>query len=396
LLNQLVGPVLIWLAAVFSQSERLTAPETVRIMRRDVPKKRIAMSLIGFATVGLFWQVYQAYGARTELKKKTDEVKKLQQHVSVVNSKLFNEASAGTIINDLAYVVDDEKPNVFVFRLDEEYQLIDKIELKENGKVLTGDEVDDLEAIASAEGKLYLITSHSNTKRGKPNPARQRLLEVSLEGATRGQVTNSADNLRELIWKDLKGLAASYQNEDHKDEVMQIEGFAIDEGGTAYIGLRAPLTETNDYALVLSAKLSDLFFKGKEPQFKVFRLNLGQQNVNDNNKNVPHGIVSLDYDAQTGKMLIVGNSAKNSHYFSPILCQWDFAGEHKDDAIQNPKCNPIPPYEVFGSTPKTSKIELLLLPREAKSDRVFTFLDTDAKGNGGQLSYTRSEIGLAR
>lgn len=396
MLNQLVGPVLIWLAAIFSQSEKLAAHETVRIVRRDVPKRRIAMSLIGIATLGLIWQIYQSYGVRNELKKKNDEVKKLKQDVSVVNSKLFNEASAGTIIKDLAYVVDDEKPNIFVFRLDEEYQLVDKIELKENGKVLTGDDVDDLEAIASADGKLYLITSHSNTKRGKPNEARQRLLEVSLHADTRGQVTNRADNLGELIWKDLKGLAAPYQNEDRKNEIMQIEGLAIDEGGNAYIGLRAPLTIENDHALVLSAKLSDLFSKGKEPQFKVFRLNLWQQNENDNHENVPHGIVSLDYDTQTGNMLIVGNSAKNSRYFSPILCQWDFAGEHKNDAIQNPKCNPIPPYEVFGSTPKTSKIELLLLPREAKSDRVFTFLDTDDKGNGGQLSYTRSELGLAR
>ena len=388
MLNQLVGPVLIWVTALLSQSERLAAHETVRIMRRDVPKRRIAMSLIGFATVGLMWQTYQAYGVGNELKK-------LKQDVSVVNSKLFNEASGGTIINDLAYVVDDEKPNVFVFRLDEEYQLVDKIVLKQqNGDVLTGDEVDDLEAIASADGKLYLITSHSNTKRGKPNQARQRLLEVSLEGGTRGQVTNSADNLREIILKNLKGLAASYQNEDQKDEIMQIEGLAIDEGGIAYIGLRAPLT-TENYALVLSAKLSDLFSKGKEPQFKVFRLNLWQQNENDNNEKDPYGIVSMDYDAQTKNILIVGNSAKNSGYFSPILCQWDFA-KHKDETIQNPKCNPIPPYDVFGSTRMTSKIELLLLPRGAKSDRVFTFLDTDDKGNGGPLSYTRSEIGLAR
>lgn len=354
------------------------------------------MSLMGIATIGLVWQIYQAYGVTNQLKETKAEVKKLKQDVSVVNSKLFNEASGGTIIKDLAYVVDDEKPTIFVFRLEEEYQLVDKIELKENGKVLTADEVDDLEALASADGKLYLMTSHSNTRRGRRNEARQRLLEVSLEAGKQGEVTSRADNLQELIWKNLKGLAASYQNEEHKEEIMQIEGLAIDEGGNAYIGLRAPLAMENDYALVLSAKLSDLFLKDKEPQFTVFRLNLWQQNENDNHETVPYGIVSMDYDAQTGNMLIVGNSAKTSRYFSPILCQWDFAGQHKNDAIQNPKCNPIPPYEVFGSTPKTTKIELLLLPREAKSDRVFTFLDTDDKGNGGQLSYTRGDVRLAK
>lgn len=395
MLTQLVGPLLIWLMAILSQSERLGSHETVRVLGRDVPKRRIAMSLIGFATVGFMWQIYQAYLVTTE-------VKNLKHEVSVVNSRLFNEASGGTVIKDLAYVVDDEKPAIFVFRLEEEgYKFIEKIELKiktepeGEQKVLTADEVDDLEAIASADGKLYLITSHSNTKKGKPNAARQRLLEVSLEAGKQGEVTRTADNLGALIWRSVEGLAASYKNEEAKDEIMQIEGFAIDEGGNAYIGLRAPLTKENQHALVLSAKLSDLFLKEQEPQFKVFRLNLWQQNENDNQKNANYGIVSLDYDAQTGDMLIVGNSPKNFEYFSPILCQWDFDGERRNDPIQNPKCKPIPPYEVFRSTPTSTKIELLLLPLEARSDRVFTFLDTDDKGNGGQLSYTRSDFGIA-
>src|SRR5881394_713593 len=238
-MDQLVGALFIWLAAVFSQTERLATNEKLRMFRWDIPKKWIAISLVVIATAGLGWQTYQTL----KTKKVIEETKQQVEDLREANSKLFNEASGGTIVNDLAYVVDDEKPDVFVFRLDGEYQLIERMPLKENGTVLTGDKVDDLEAIASADGKLYLITSHSNTKKtGEPKRARQKLLEVSLAPGSRGEVSNKADNLRDVVWKSLKGLADSYLNEEHQDEGMQIEGFAIDKEGNAYIGLRAPLS----------------------------------------------------------------------------------------------------------------------------------------------------------
>jgi hypothetical protein len=396
--KEVIAPLLIWLAALFSQTERLAAKDYFNIFGRDISKRLIAVLLIVTATFGLGWQIYLTRG-------KNEEVNKLKHAVSIANTKLFNEASGGTAIKEKAYIVDDEKPAVFEFTLNKDsYEPSDKIVLKEKVNednkekvnILTGDEVDDLEAISAFDGKLYLITSHSNNKKGKPNLARQRLLEISLDPANRGEIIRSANNLRASILQKLNSdhLPTSYKNERNVDEVIQIEGLAIDEQGTAYFGLRTPLTIEGKYALVLSAPLLDLFSKEKEPQFKVFLLNLWYQNENDNQRIVPYGIVSLDYDVRTGKILIVGNSPEDSGYFSPILCQWNFAGEHKDAGIQNPACSSIPPYEVNGSTSKTSKIELLLLP--AESDRVFMFLDTDDKGNGGQLSYIRSELGLAK
>lgn len=415
MLSNLVGPFLILLTVLVSQIPLFE----FKIFRRNVSKPQIAITLIVIAALGFCHSVWQSSKTNQEIKVATAQVKNLLD----INSKLFCEASGGTLVNDVAYVVDDEKPIIFEFKaetirnpsqdlegtqpLEIAYQLSDKITLKEKvmepgavvetERVLTRDNIDDLEAIASFEGKLYIITSYSNSKKATPKQERQKLLEVSLDPQTRGLVTNSSENLRVSLEKAISAAPAElYKNEAGAVEFMHIEGLAIDPQGKAFFGLRTPLTSDEEYALVFSAKLSDLFLKGKEPQFKVFRLNLSHKNDNDNQRDAHYGIVSLDYDAQSGDMLVVGNSPRNRGYFSPILCRWDFMGERKDDRIQNPPCTSIPPYDSFGTSSKTSKIELLLLPTGLGSDRVFSFLDTDDEGNGGQLSYTRSELGLVK
>ncbi|HKR58219.1 MAG TPA: hypothetical protein VJS64_00695, partial [Pyrinomonadaceae bacterium] len=325
--DKLVGPFLIWLAAVVSQTGVLSENESLKILGRKIAKKQIALTLILVASLGMLWHVYQAWETKQEIKSVNEENKRLRDE----NSKLFCEASGGTMVKDVAYVVDDEKPIVFEFKpeiVDKQsadfagtqpdeivYRLSDRITLKKDGIVLTGEEVDDLEAIASFEGKLYLLTSHSNSKKkGAKKPERQKLLEVSLDPQTRGVVTNSTDNLRNALEKHVgAALADAYVNEDHITEFLHIEGLAIDPQGKAYLGLRAPLTKDEE-AIVFSAKLSDLFSKDKELQFEVFRLNLWYQNDNDNHNRVHYGIVSLDYDAQSRELLVVGNSPKNSGY----------------------------------------------------------------------------------
>jgi hypothetical protein len=262
--------------------------------------------------------------------------------------------------------------------------------------------VDDLEAAAtSSDGKIYLITSHSDTRRGAV-PARQRLLEVSItagqEGELKGKITrstNSSNALRKIILEKIanNGLPDPYRERKEIKEgkevqvnevIAQIEGLAIDEQGYAYLGFSAPLTKEG-YALVLQAKLSDLF--SDNIQFKAFQLNVWH-----NNKN--HGISSLDYDIKTKRMIIIGNAPGSSNFLDHILCQWDFAGDYKEESIQITTCFPIPHSKVSASTPSTSKIELLLIPPASVSNKVFMFLDTDGKGDGGQISFPRTKFGL--
>ena len=302
MLSELVGSVILWLTAIVGQAERLASQETITIFRWIVSKKQIGTSLMVIATLALGWQAFKTL-------KKQKEIDTLQQVIRVssdTTSRVFNEASGGVAIDKVAYIVDDEKPTVFKFRLEgAQYALADKIDLKENGNTRNKDDVDDLEAVASSDGKLYLITSHSNTHKGKMNPARQRLLEVSL-GPDEGKITRSTK----------------------------------------------PQTS-------------------KESQ--ILRNAILKQITKDG---------------------LAGNAPDSTDFFDPILCRWDFESQLMNDRIQNPTCVPIPKYEASKPTPSTAKIELLLLPPPSVSNKVFMFLDTDGKGDGGQLSYSRTQLGL--
>ena len=402
--EQLIAPLLIWLTATLNQTEKLASKETIMIFGRSVAKRLITTTLIGLATALMVWQIFLIYRedvkkreAVEKIKESEKKIEDLKQIIKVSNSKLFNEASGGTVVGDMAYVVDDENPSIFELRLQEgAYGLIDNIKLKENGRELTKDDVDDLEAIASSpleaiasspDGKLYLylVTSHSNTRRGNV-PARQRLLKVSLAPENRGEVVSSANNLRELMLKKLtdERIAEPYRNkEERTDELMQIEGFTIDEEGNAYFGLRAPLTR-DDHALVLRAKLSELFVPEPKPEFAVVPLDIWFDSKH-------YGISSLDYDARNKRMLVVGTSPNNSDYsFCPVLCKWDFKGP-KYPIQPVTDCRPIN-YPGKCNIPYAPRTELLLLP--PGSEQVFILLDTDKKGDGGLLSFKRGDLGL--
>jgi hypothetical protein len=505
MLKQLVPPFLIWATAFVSQLERLHCHDVIqtitprafgRTFSLKVTKRLLAQSLISLATLGLVWQLVEAY--RT-----AREIKDLKKVIGVANSKIFNEASGGTTVGDYAYIVDDESPIIFRLKLRngayeydgkvdlirndptlsgvdlqepgelvrklnaggsplsqhimaqfdaeaqrlvrayssgrvsgplqmalvanlnrvlagpslfdeqrfEKVKLSDKTQgilgggqseneaalrlnrllleeaypvgIAKSDRVLTDEDVDDFEAIAGYDGKLYLITSHSNTSSGKNKPTRERLLEVTLPSpdSSTAVVTDSAVNLRDLILEELVSnhLAEPYKNKEGILEYMQVEGFAIDAEDTAYIALRAPLSNDNQ-ALVLEAKLKDLF--AGTPRFKTFAVDLQAEGKS-------YGIVSLDYDRETGAMMIVGNAPDSSENYLPLVCVWHDFAARSEGAIQHAdSCKPIGyPGDM------TTKPELLLLPPRAKSDQVFTFLDTDNRGDGGMLPLIRGEWG---
>lgn len=386
MLDQIVGVIFVCLATVISNLEKLVSNDSITVAKRAIPKKSIGMCLIAISIFGLTIQMIQSFS-------KEREVRRLRQVILDTNSTLFNEASGGSAIGDLAYIVDDEKEKIFKLRFSGvTYEFAGEIQLKEGEKALARDDqeiVEDLEAAATCPGqsynrKLYLIASHSNTKKGKDRPARQRLLEVSLEPGKEGEIIKSADTLRAAILDEFKILSIEpYKNNNGETEVMQIEGLAIDGEGYAYLGFRAPLREDKS-ALVLRAKLADLF--SVKPRFEPFFLNLGSGEKN-------YGITSIDYDAQTNSMLILGNSSDGSGFFPPTLWQWDFTGKAKEDPIQNPrKCGEI----LYATLSRLSSAtpELLLLPPASTSSQIFMFLDADDKGDGGQLSIKRNDYGL--
>src|SRR5205809_486015 len=109
--KELIGPLLIWLMATVGQVEKLGSDEAIKLFGRHVLKKQMAGVIILLATVALGWQVYRTYKTAKEL----DDLKRV---VDFANARFFNEASGGTVIGSRAYIVDDEKPRVFVFELE--------------------------------------------------------------------------------------------------------------------------------------------------------------------------------------------------------------------------------------------------------------------------------------
>jgi hypothetical protein len=202
-------------------------------------ERGVGWALLVCTVFGSGWAVYT-------VNKKNEQIDRLTQTDIV-------EASGGTTdANSTAYVVDDELPLVFVHSLSENgalYKEKGSIELRNRRGVSVSlsddkrDRVDDLEGAAWHKSKLghtrlFLVTSHSADKDGEEKPARRKLLEVSLDTTHRGTILRHRD-LRPLIESEFHAphgdtggrITAVTLSEKRKNQVMQIEGLAIDEDG---------------------------------------------------------------------------------------------------------------------------------------------------------------------
>ena len=166
--------------------------------------------------------------------------------------------------------MDDEKPHIYEYQYSPQHKkaiFVEKYRIrdarKEPGVINEKhvENVDDLEGAASYKRRLYVVTSHSLTKKGKAKKKRELLLEVgkfeeSAEGEFIAHVSNAA-SLTNAIQKSLAGLTKRKAKLIETRRRWNIGGFAIDRWGTAYIGFTNPLTEMDNqiYAIVLSAKL---------------------------------------------------------------------------------------------------------------------------------------------
>jgi hypothetical protein len=320
----------------------------------------------------------------------------------------LNEASGGTTLGGTAYVVDDETPALFVSdSISDEGYFTDfrKLDLKDaNDRVLTKDDVDDLEgAAADPRGRvLYLVTSHSNNKNSKQKPERQQLLQIDLTTKTEHDIhVKARADLRIAIENLLWPSEAGREDQDsghHKDfrrddktsqiknitSVMEIEGLAMDDKGVLYFGFRAPRCPDGG-AIILSAPADAIFtndIAGDKSETRTIEdPNIFTRYCVGTGDRVS-GITSMEFDPETHDILVLTGSPNLYEVASPTLCRWSSA-----DPQRLRSCNNLPQLE----EPKVGKQEALLLVRSKK--RVITLLDTD-KGLGGQVSYTLREAGL--
>jgi len=358
----------------------------------------IALALI-LLSQGL--QAWQTWTKQEELMIKEEEERISSEFIKAALPEI-DEASGGALTDEgkLAYLVDDEEPALFRLKFDERekrYKSDRKIEVKmttipqivseaaaDAGPTRSRNKMfDDFEGAAEYNGDLYLITSHSNKQNGDRCQEREWFLQVSLKKDREGEVIRGTNRLRKAILEEFNQrltpeddvIGTDRLNKERNKEVMNIEALAFDDAGRAYIGFREPLAGGR-YAVVLSVPLEELF--SEHPQFKRHLLDL--QHIDVQGKSNNYAIVSMDFDARAGDILILGNSVERDEFFKPVVWTWPVRGnaasqwssKGKEFTIEKPEYVP------------SSKPEAVLVsPRE----EVYFFLD--AKRYGGQWAFPR-------
>ena len=284
-----------------------------------------------------------------------------------------------------AYIVDDDRPSIFKFEFNKnenKYQYIAELPLIAlSGKKYEGSNLEDLEAMALYQDKLYAVTSHSNKTTGEEKLKRQLLLEVDISDGKFGTVTRET-NLRKAIFDRFKQpiggrngpLVSAYRDEEERLEVMNIEGLAISKKGRVYFGFRTPFID-GTHALVLTANLDELF--DNDAILDVVLLELLHEGKH-------YAITDLAFDKNGQDILVMGNSRKRLEYFPPGLWQWTPQPEQGVQQVKLLSIGFMKPPELFRAKP-----EALIVSSE---DHIGIF--ADAEGYGGQQVYKRVALGL--
>lgn len=380
--SEYIGILVTWLVAVLSRLSDARAA--------DRGKRLAAWAVIVLSTGGTAYGVFAVY---------RHNHRKTIYTPPAATARAMQEASGGAIRGNRAYVVDDEVPSVLVFNADARHGFIyDKtVPLWENGKALTDAEIDDLEGIAADPRSeyLYLTASHSHNKDGHQKPARKWLVRGCISPDERRFLVLDRISLDqafdEVIFQD--GLAKRFTVVDRKrpdgivDIGLEVEGLASDDKGNLYFGLRAPLATVNQNALIVRVPVGGVFEKDTPCQERPVPLAAGRP-YEMSVLSVPflvegqrYGIVSLEFDAVSQDLVMLGNSPEPFGTLPPAICRWKPGTWSATDCALLPET--VKPY--------WGKQEALLLG--PGSDTVTILIDGD-KGLGGSITYARSEIGL--
>jgi hypothetical protein len=381
-----IGVIVAWIIAVLARAMDLKAPE--------VAKKRIAWAIIAFATAAA------AYSLCTIAR---HHHRKTIEHFDESTARYLQEASGGTAFGRQLLLVDDEVTAILRLQRDGDGGLAyrDHLWLVENGRQLSNRDIDDLEGVAAdPSGRfIYAVTSHSNTRTGTEKPERSQFIRGCIAG---GRVIvldrlSLAVAFRRALFESgiarpfaVAERAATGAAADPIEIGMEIEGLAVDRSGALYFGFRAPLSTRGSDALVARIDPRKLFADPTPPcvdrpppppvdvatgSIEVLRVPMHK----DGNR---YGIVSADFDAASGKIVLIGNSPQPYAALRPIACAWDPAAPP-----MSRNCDKL----AETSEPYWGKQEALVLDTEG--DGATMFIDGD-KGLGGYIAYARSELGL--
>jgi hypothetical protein len=403
-----------WSAILFSA---LAVAATVTAAWDKLTSDKIRLLIIGVITVltAMLSQAAELWDKHAKLVELEQQILKSNDANVLLYSQLaeIDEASGGAVdpSTGIAYIVDDEEAAVFAMKYDaaarayvrrdsdpiplvdrrecetrftranDEDKAKDELRAKDKqsadcSKTLDKNEVTDLEGAAFHGGHLYLISTLGNSNQGVREERREQVLELTLAG----EVLNTSSRLRPIIERYFHdGLPCSEDTVESlrdgiKEQVMRVEGLAIDKNGWVYVGFRAPLVR-NTHALVLRTRLEELF--QSEPKFESFLLPLAGRD------DEYYGITSLDYDAEANRLIVMGNHAQRNRLLPPRIWTWTPTSTcTKMQQVEPLQGHIFSEFGAIVSRPAKPEVVLALAP-----DLLHIFFD--AEGSGGQLSLAR-------
>lgn len=245
--------------------------------------------------------------------------------------------------------------------------IINKGELALSPEVIKGKsiKVDDLEGVSVGKNdKIFLITSHSATKKGTRSKRREQLIKLSIKA---DQIT-TIDTFGKLLPFIQSKLKDSLKMEEKQLEDINIEGLAFNAAKEILlIGLRSPVH--NDKALILSLlNPNDLFSKKQDPIFDDEIITLDIEGA---------GIRAITYDKKFDRYLIAGEAKNKKNKLRSRIWAWDGLLNTKPNRLNVPK------------NKKIKNIEGLTIVHHEGSSYLLLVCDTgDKKTNkGGRYQF---------
>lgn len=241
-------------------------------------------------------------------------------------SDLYEPSGAASLSDGRVIVVEDDGDRpVRLFSL-----TLNKSELSLSPESLKGEitKVQDFEGVSEGkDNEIFLITSHSTSKKGERKKTREKLIKLTLKGERISKI-QVVGNLLPFIQKKLKD---SLKLEKKELEEINIEGLAFNATQeTLLIGLRSPVF--NGMALILPLlNPYDLFSKKQDPIFNdIITLDLEGA-----------GIRAITYDTKRNRFLIAGEAKNKKGKLRSRIWAWDGLQNTKATRIEVPKIKEV-------------------------------------------------------
>lgn len=241
-------------------------------------------------------------------------------------SDLYEPSGAASLSDGRVIVVEDDGDRpVRLFSL-----TLNKSQLSLSPESLKGEitKVQDFEGVSEGkDNEIFLITSHSTSKKGERKKTREKLIKLTLKGERISKI-QVVGNLLPFIQKKLKD---SLKLEKKDLEKINIEGLGFNATQeTLLIGLRSPVF--NGMALILPLlNPYDLFSKKQDPIFNdIITLDLEGA-----------GIRAITYDTKRNRFLIAGEAKNKKGKLRSRIWAWDGLQNTKATRIEVPKIKEV-------------------------------------------------------